>query len=274
MVNSVYTTQPTLTVVNGLTQSNGSGYLVTNSKFDLLYMWTPRFSTDTNYSANGAWYQASTQKGSNYIDQTVGQTLRYAFSPVVTGVIDGRYSHISYKGVPGSTFSNDSDTIYALVGTDVTLTRRLSASGRVGETTRDYVQAGLASTSSPYAETSLNYLLSRTSIVALDARYGYENGGTGGQSSKSVRTGINYTQSFTSKLRGTAGMNYTHVGASSEGSVVSQKQDALGLSLGAQYAVSKALNVFANINRVQNFASNDAASYYKDVFYLGATLQY
>ena len=55
IVNGIYTTQPTLTMVNGLAQSNGKGYLTASSKFDLLYRWTPRFSTDTAYSINGIY---------------------------------------------------------------------------------------------------------------------------------------------------------------------------------------------------------------------------
>jgi len=274
VVNSSYTTTPTLTVVNGLTQSNGTGYLVTNSKFDYLYRWTPRFSTDTSYSANGTWYQAASQKASNYIDQTVGQSFRYAYSQIVTGVFEGRFADIQYNSLPGTTTSvNDSTTYYGLVGADVTLSRRLSGSVRVGETTRDYKTAGMATSSSPYAETSVNYTLSRLSLLAFDARYGYEDGGSGSQSSKSLRAGINYTRNFSSKLRANIGVNYSHADASS-GPTIAGAQDAVSATLGAQYALSKNLSVFGNFNRMQSFSSSDAVKYAKDVYYLGATYQY
>ena len=276
IVNSIYTTQPTLTTVNGLTQSNNKGYLLTNSKFDLLYRWSPRFSTDTFYTANGAWYQDSNSQAGNYIDNTIGQSFRYAFSQIVTGVLEGRYSMLQYKALPnGESSLNDADTYYALVGADVTLSRRLSASIRVGETTRNYQTAGISTSSSPYAEGSLNYTISRTSLLALDARYGFDDGGSGSQG-KSVRTGLSFTQALSSRLRASAGVNYTHINGSDvpTGLAASDTQDAVSATLGAQYAYSKSLTFFGNVNRIQNFSSVETSKYSKDIFYLGATYQY
>jgi len=274
VINGLYTNQPTLTVVNGLTQSNGNGYLVASSKFDLLYRWTPRFSTDTIYSASGTYETSSTLQGNNNLNQTFGEALRYSFSQLVTGVLEGRFSHIAYDNISGQNVQNDSNTYYALTGADVTLTRRLSGSLRVGSTTRDYQLAGQPSTTAPYAESSLNYILTRTSTMSLDVRYGYDDGSSSNvaAASKSVRTGLNFTQGFSSKVRGTLGVNYSHI--DSPDVAISPTQDAINATVGLQYILSQYVTLFGSFNRTQVTSSNALQEYNKDVYYLGATFQY
>lgn len=279
VVNGLYTNQPTLSVVNGLTQSNGNGYLVAGSKFDLLYQWTPRFSTDTIYSANGTYEQSSTNQSNNNLNQTFGESLRYSFSRLVTGVLEGRFSHIAYdnnldaNNSSSVLFQRDSNTYYALAGADVTLSRRFSGSVRVGSTTRDYQAVDQPSTTSPYAESTLNYTLTKNSTMAFDVRYGYDDGATSNvaATSKSVRTGISFTQAFSAKLRGTAGVNYSHTDSSQS---FSPTQDAVSASVGLQYMLSQSLTLFGSFGRTQLNSSDPLQEYNNDVYYLGATFQY
>lgn len=273
IVNGLYTNQPTLSVANGLARSNGQGYLTVNSKLDLLYQWTPRFSTDTSYSANGLYQSSSSAQTNNNLNQTIGESFRYAFSHLVTGVLEGRYSQISYSNLSASTIQGDSSTYYALVGADVMLSRRLSESLRVGTTTRSYQQSGQASTTSPYVESTLNYSVSKTSALSLDVRYGYEDGGTSNvaASSKSVRTGLSYSQALSSSVRGSFGLNYSHVDSPS---ILSPSQDQIGVNLGLQYALSQSTTLFGSINRTQISSAEPLREYKKDVFYLGASFQY
>lgn len=277
IVNGLYTSQPTLSVVNGLTQSNSKGYLTASSKFDLLYRWAPRFSTDTFYSANGTYQQSSELQGNNNLNQTFGQALRYSFTQLVTGVLEGRFSHIAYSNNASTILNSlqrDSDTFYVLTGADVTLTRRFSGSFRVGDSTRNYQAADQPSTSSPYAESSLNYIVTRSSSLSLDARYGYDDSSIGSSASKSVRVGLSFTQNFSAKLRGTLGANYTHIDGSQSGTLAGSTQDVVDASLGLQYALSKSLAVFGSYNRTQRTSADPLQEYTKNVYYVGATYQY
>ncbi|MEI7957956.1 MAG: outer membrane beta-barrel protein [Verrucomicrobiota bacterium] len=274
IVNGIYTTQPTLTMVNGLAQSNGKGYLTANSKFDLLYRWTPRFSTDTAYSINGIYQSSSIPSNNNNLNQIVSESFRYAFSHLVTGVLEGRYSRITYNNLASTNvLQSDSNTYYALAGADVVLSRRFSGALRAGSTTRDYQLAGQSSTTSPYAESTLNYTVTRTSALNLDVRYGYDDSSssTVASTSKSIRTGLSYSQAFTSKLRGTAGVSYSHIDNSSN---TSPTRDALSTSLGLQYALSQSTTLFGSFSRMDVTSSERLQEYTKDVYYLGATFQY
>ncbi|MDD5350232.1 MAG: hypothetical protein PHQ12_08485, partial [Chthoniobacteraceae bacterium] len=103
VVNATYTNQPTVSTINGAVQSRGQEYFIINSKFDLLYSWLPRVSTDTTYSINGIYYKNSAVDQNDSTTQTIGQSVRYQFSRLITGVLEGRYSQVQYN-------SNISDT--------------------------------------------------------------------------------------------------------------------------------------------------------------------
>lgn len=271
VINGAYTTNPSLSVLNGLTQSNGKGYFTVNSKFDLLYQWTERVSTDTTYTAVGTSYSDSTNSSSDYVTQTIGQSLRYLFTSLVTGVAEVRASQTNYDSL--SNF--DSKTYYLLAGADVTLSRRLTGSFRAGGTTLDYDTAGLSNQSSPYFEASMDYALSRVSAVSLNGRYGLNNSGASNQSGKSTRVGCSYKQTFTPKLQGTIGVNYDHDDGSSDQSNFDNGQDAINVTAGASYALTQKLSLFANYSRFQVYNTSDPLSENtRNMYYLGATYQY
>jgi len=275
VINGAYTTNPSLSVLNGLTQSNGKGYFTVNGKFDLLYQWTGRVSTDTTYTAVGTAYSGSTQSSSDYITQTIGQSVRYLFTPLVTGVAEVRASQSSYD----SQSQYDSKTYYYLAGADLTLTRRLNASFRAGGSTMDYDNGDYSSQSSPYAEASLDYVLSRVSTVSLNGRYGLNNNGAStSQSGKSTRGGIAYKQTFTSKLQGNIGVSYEHDDASStlgSNNNNGNGEDAINVNAGASYALTQKLSLFANYSHFQVFNAGDSyQENSRNMYYLGATYQY
>jgi len=262
-INGAYTTQSTNSVINGAVQSNGKGYFLFNSKFDLLYNWTPRVSTDTTYSLGGVYYKDPGQNGGDSTTQVVGQSVRYQFSRLVTGVVEARASQVQYNST-----TSDANIYYLLTGADVTLSRRLTATGRVGATLRDQDSSD---SSMPYAEGSLNYSLTRTSQIGANFRYGYnDNGSTGQQSTTSTRAGISYTQALTARLRGTLSLN----GSFNEASDTTPRDDTVSGAAGVQYDFSKYLSLFANYNHIQEFSSNSSQEYSKNVYYVGATYSY
>ena len=263
VVNGTYTNQPTNTVVNGAVQSNGRGYFLLNSKFDLLYRWAPRVSTDTAYSISGIYYKDPGQNGGDSTTQTVGQSVRYDFSHLLTGVFEGRASQVQYN----STTSN-ANIYYLLVGGDLMLSRRLTASSRIGATLRDQDSSN---SSTPYAEGSLNYALSRISQIGVNFRYGYnDNGSTGQQSTTSTRAGVVYSQVLATHLRGTLGLNMNY----NESSDTTPRDTTISGAAGVQYDVSKDLTVFANYNNIRDISSSSSQEYTKNVYYVGATYSY
>jgi len=275
-INAMYTTQPTQSVVSGLTRSEGGAYLVGSSKFDLLYNWAPRFYTDSFYSLNGTAQQSQALQTSDYINQTFGQSFRYSLTQLVTGVFEGRYSRLTYPNSPSTAPSPDSNTYFALTGCDLTLTRRFSGSFRVGATTRHFDNPDQNSSSSPYGEASMNYLLSKFSTVSWDIRYGFDDGSSNAnsQTSKSLRTGASFTQVLTPKLRGNLGLNYTHVSPGAETLLLSPKQDAVDATVGGMYTISQNLSAFANYTHMRRTSPDALQGFTKNIYYLGLTYQY
>ena len=274
VVNAIYTNQPTNSFQNGLTQSNGKGYLAVNSKFDLLYQWAPRFSTDTFYSANGTAYQSSSDKANNCLNQTVGQSLRYSLSKLVTGVLEGRYESLTFDTTLNS-ISRDSNTFYLLTGADVTLSRRFSGSFRVGDSIRNYSGGDQGSSSSPYGEASMSYALSKVSTMTLNGRYGFDDGSSSStQKSKSTRVGLTYSQILSAKLRGTLGMNYSHIDDSQTNSATSAHQDSIDGTAGLQYALSDKFTLFGNYTHTRRTSADPLQEYTKNLYFLGASYQY
>jgi len=157
----------------------------------------------------------------------------------------------------------------------LTLTRRLSDSFRVGLTTQNYKAPGESSTSSPYAETTLNYILTKFSTVSWDARYGYDDGSSAGEKSKSARTGVVFTHAFTPKIHGSVGVNYSHTDSSqTNAGLVSAKQDAIDATVGATYAFSQSLSFFTSVTHTRRTSSSELQDMTKNLYYLGASYQY
>lgn len=279
VINGVYTTQPSLTVLNGLIQSNGKGYFTVNSKFDLLYRWSERFSTDTTYTLVNTSYSGSQVTSNDSLIQTLGQSVRYLFSRRLTGVVEGRASQATYDN---SNF--ESNTYYLLAGADITLSRRLAASFRAGGSITEYDLAGVDSQTNPYVEGSLDYNLSRIDFISFNGRYGVNSGSASNQAnSRSTRLGLAYNHLFSPKLRLTINVNYENQEGGSTvvntiwGSFISTNggQDAISGAVGLEYAFTEKLTVFANYNHFEVFnADNPYSENSRNVYYLGATVKY
>jgi outer membrane receptor protein involved in Fe transport len=126
----------------------------------------------------------------------------------------------------------------------------------------------------PYAEASANYVLTPSSVLGFEARYGYDDSNTFGSLGKSVRTGVSLTQAFSPKLRGTASLNYSHTDSSEYNGIVADSWSAVSGAVGVQYALSKDLTLFANYSRIQKTSPDNYIEYTKNLYYVGATYQY
>ena len=272
LVKGTYSTQPSLSVSNGLVNSKGSSYLLVDSNLNLLYRWTPRVSTGTSYVVNALSNQASQSQSDDHVTQTVGQSLRYDFSRRVTGVLEARAAQVSYTNSV-----SDSNTYSLLGGADMVISRRFSGTIRMGTSTQEYSNQKAPSTTSPSAEGSLNYNVTRASTLSLSGRYGFDDSSSQGQSRKTLRTGASYTRVLTHKLQASISANYIRTEytlvAPLIGSTPATDESYSG-SMGLQYAYSQNLSISGNVSRLWSTPAQTANKYTKDTFSLGLSYQY
>lgn len=204
-VDGSYQSQPDFSQINQPTSNNVGSYLTGNLKADLSYRLTPRFSTVTSVSYNALWYEESSQQNQNYANTTFGTELRYLFSPRITLLGELRYS----SDLHANESSLNTDTTYLLIGGEVALSRRFNASLRFGGESQKFNEGGGRQTT-PYLEATLRYRVTPQTLVAWNARYGYEEAGTPNTRNLVARTGLQLTQIFTPRLQGVLSLNYLH----------------------------------------------------------------
>jgi len=204
-LNAAYQSQPDFSLPNQPTTNNVGSYLTSNAKADLSYRLTPRLSTVTSVSYNGLNYQESTQQKNDYRETTFGTELRYLWSPRLTLLGELRYT----DGRHPDDSTQDTTTLFVLVGGEWTLSRRFSAALRVGNSHETYTGTS-SKASSPYLEGNLDYRLAKGTTISWNARYGFENSGGANARTKIARTGMVLTQIFSPRLQGSLSLNLVH----------------------------------------------------------------
>lgn len=202
-LDASYQSQPNYSQPNTPTTSNTGSYLNTNAKADLSYRMTPRFSTVTSVGYNSTYSVEQSQQNNNYAETTFGMELRYLYSPRLTLTGELRYS----SNIREFDSSLDTTSYFLLAGGELTLSRRFTASIRLGEELRTYTQGG-SQTSSPYGEATLNYRLGRATTLAWNARYGLENSANTNSEVTTYRGGFTLTQIFSPRLQGSLSFNF------------------------------------------------------------------
>ena len=197
-----YQSQPDFSQINVPTSNNRGSYLTANAKADLSYRLTPRFSTVTSVSYNTLLAVEESEQSGNYGETTFGTELRYLLSPRVTLLGELRYS----SSIHEEGGADDANTYFLLVGGELTLTRRFTATLRVGEALRTFSETGEKS-SSPYAEATLGYRLARRTTIQWNARYGYEEAAAPNTTVIVARTGLSLSHIFSPRLQGTLALN-------------------------------------------------------------------
>jgi hypothetical protein len=204
-VNTSYQSQPDFSVPNQPTSNNLGSYIPLNAKADLSYRLTPRFSGVASVSYNGIYYIETTEQTGNYTETTFGTELRYLFSPRLTLLGELRYSSQVHK----NNSALDTNTTYLLAGGELTLTRRFTATLRLGEALQTFTENGDAQ-SSPYGEATLSYRLSRGTTISWNGRYGFEIAGTADSRLLVGRTGLQLSHIFSPRLQGSLSLNLSH----------------------------------------------------------------
>jgi len=204
-LNTSYQSQPDFSVPNQPTSNNVGSYIPLNAKADLSHRLTPRFSGVASVSYNGIYYMEKSEQTGNYTETTFGTELRYLFSPRLTLLGEMRYSSQTHK----NDSALDTNTTYLLAGGELTLTRRFTATLRLGEALQIFTEDG-QSQSAPYGEATLSYRLTRGTTISWNGRYGYEVAGTADSRLLVGRTGLQLSHIFSPRLQGTLSLNLSH----------------------------------------------------------------
>jgi hypothetical protein len=187
----------------------------------------------------------------------------------------------------------DTRSYYALLGTDVRLSRRFNATVRGGEVLQTFTEGG-GSASSPYGELSLSYRFSPATSFGWNARYGYEEADTAGSRNIVARTGLQLSQIFTPRFQAVLGVNLlrskitnsatsTSSGASTTTSTngtttsnvsLTSVTDTVDASLAFYYTLNRHWSVNLTYSYTTGLGPITADDYYRQRVFLGASYQF
>ncbi len=195
--------------IPGSTDANrDSDYFYTTDRLALSYQFAPRLTATVSQSIVAFAYDESLYADAqDRIESYTGLELGYLLQPNLSLSANYRFGYIDYFNV-----SNDSMTHFVLGGVDYSFSQRLKATVRAGAEFREYFDT-VGDETSPYAEAAVTYDISKNSHLALNARYGIEEGvlyTTGNSKSDTFRAGIDYTQNFTARISGYLAFYYSH----------------------------------------------------------------
>lgn len=270
-VSAGYYDQPNLTLPNTAVLINSGDYFIGTSLFDLTYRWSPLFSTTTSLRLASQLYRESRSQSSNYFSFTIGQTFRYIYSPVLSGVFDIRYGQVFFDDS-----TRNAQNEYILLGADYRWTSRLSASLRGGVQFRQFDLPGAKDAASPYFEASLGYRYGRGSFLHWVSSYGFEEGYVRNQSNESFRTGLYITQVLTPRINGRVGGSYSY--QTLEGLAdqhYTHHQHLITGTAGLDFVLSRAVTLFAtyDISSVL-YEQQSSADYVRNQVSVGARFRF
>ena len=257
----------------GTTDNNLNGdYFYTSDTLQLSYQLSERISLVTGYSIVAFAYDDSLYATiEDRVEQYFSEEFRYLLNPQLTLAADYRFAYVDYFSV-----NNDSYTNFVLGGFDYIFSPRLRGSIRGGVEFRQYPDA-VGDETSPYAEGTLTYNLSRRANLALIARYGIEEGDltTDVTNSNTVRLGISYNQAITARISGYLSFYYTHsLYQTPSGTVIDFNEDTYDVALGLQYAITRHLSLEAGYTHTTVDSQIDSRSYNRERVFGGVRLAF
>lgn len=262
--NASYQTQPDLSQINTSTRQGGA-FLSMTTKMDLTYRVTPRFSTVGSASYSAVRYQEQAQQLGDFGETTFGLEARYLFSPRFTLLGEVRYSSSSYS----SAVARDAHSLFALLGGELSLSRRFKATLRLGAAQRTFEESSSSSTS-PYAETTLSYQLAKATLIQFNGRFGFEEPPDAVSKLISLRAGLNLVQSFTPRLRGTLGANFVRQTTTTTVTDAEGITNTVDSAIGFEYNLNRHWTLNANYSYTTGFGSVEASDYYRNRVFVGA----
>lgn len=295
-VDASYQSEPDFSQPNQPTSNKVGSHLSANAKADFSYRLTPRFSTVTSVSYNTILYQEKAQTADNYGTTTFGTELRYLFSPRLTLLGELRYSSDSHD----NSAALDTTSYYALIGGELSLSRRFTASLRLGEVVEEFSGSG-DKESAPYLEATVNYRIAQQTILSWNGRYGFEEAGAPNTRTLVGRSGLQLTQIFTPRFQGVLSVNLLHstatatseipntvtttnadgtttttpTGSTRTHSVTTESvQDTVDASLGFYYTLDRHWSLNLTYSYTMVMGPESTFDYYRQRIFLGAAYQF
>ena len=272
--NVAYISQPDFTRINTPDRLDAGDLVNALARLNVSYRLTPRFSTTLSVGQNAISFvnQKSTDVGSNSNRDTYETTFsaeaRYLWKPRYTLLAELRHVLINY---PDSSALN-STTELLLIGAEMRLSSRLSATVRLGESIRIFDESGETS-SAPYGEASISYRIGPTSSLQWNSRFGYEEPPGAGSEVLSYRTTVDYFKNFTPRLSLSAGItglsrNTTFNGAED------QTEQVVDAHIGLEYRFSRQLTLNANFSFTKIISSQESRGYDRSRIFVGAEYEF
>ena len=266
----------------GRTSADVNGdYFYTTTGFGLTYQFAPRLSLVTGGNLVAfAYDKAPFSTDEDRIEFYLSEELRYALLPQLSLTVDYRFAYIDYFSI-----NSDSYTNFALAGVDYVFNPRLRATLNVGAEFRTYVDASNADETSPYAEATISYTVSRRTTASFVARYGIEEGDLSTDVTKAdtVRLGINVEQQITPRISVYGGFYFTHAyydtpNRTDEAQLltapVNFNEETYDVSVGARYAINR--NLAVELGYTHTTVSSEIASreYDRNRYFGGVRFQF
>ena len=267
---------------SGRTSADVNGdYFYTTTGFGLTYQFAPRLSLVTGGNLVAFAYEdAPFSTDQNRIELYFSEEVRYALLPTLSLTADYRFGYVDYFSV-----NNDSYTHFLLGGVDYVFNPRLRATVNAGVEFRTYEDVSAANETSPYAEATLSYTVSRRTTASLQARYGIEEGDLSADATKAdtVRLGINVEQQITPRISVYAGFYFTHAYYATPvrtdealllSAPVNFNEETYDVSAGARYAINR--NFAVELGYTHTTVSSDVESrqYDRNRYFGGVRFQF
>ena len=267
----------------GRTSADRNGdYFYTTDGIGLTYQLAPRISLVT-----GGQFVAFAFEDEPYstvqdrIELYFSEEFRYQLTRQLVLAGDYRFGYINYFSV-----NSDSYTHFVLGGFDYVFSPRLRGSIRAGAEFRSYVDApSSADETSPYAEATINYSVSRRTNVSFVGRYGIEEGNLSSDVTKSntVRLGLNVDHQITPRISVYGGFYFTHsyygTPVRNDPSLLTYasnnfNEETYDVSVGARYAITRNLAVEAGYTHTTVSSEVDVREYDRNRYFGGLRFQF
>ncbi len=276
--NIAYISQPDFTRLNTPGNLGGGDLVNALIRLNVMYRLTPRFSTTLSVGQNAVINvnkSSSNGLGANTngdsFETTYSAESRYLWKPRYTLLAEIRHVMIDYPDTPDL----NSHTELLLLGAEMRLSSRFTATVRLGESIRIFDTSGDTS-SSPYAETNLTYRIGPTSNVQWSSRFGYEEPPGVGSEALGFRTTLAYSKAFTPRLSLSASVtgvtrNTTFQNSSGQSD---QSEQTIDASIGLEYHVTRQLTLNATYSFTKIITSTGDRDYDRSRIFIGGEYEF
>ncbi len=265
----------------GRTNADRNGdYFYTSDSIGLTYQVSPRISLVTGGSfAAFAYEDEPYSTVQDRVELYFSEEFRYLINRQLTLTADYRFGYINYFSI-----NSDSYTNFLLGGLDYAFNSRLRGTIRAGAEFRTYVDARGDETS-PYAEATVSYAVSRRTSASFVARYGIEEGNLSTDVTKSdtIRLGINVEHQITPRISIYGGFYFTHSYYDTPSRTdpalqvyapVNFREETYDVSLGARYAINRNLAVEVGYTHTTVSSEVDSREYDRNRYFGGLRFQF